>query len=87
MFFEWQVICDLIFQIVLFAVVNESTGCRYDLQSLQRELLHKWIPGVALFEVLGCELNFELVSIDFMFRGCLSARTVFEFSNFRFVSL
>ena len=57
MFFKWQVNCDLILQIMVFAVVNESTGCTYDLQSLQ---LHKWIPGVALFEVLGCELSLSV---------------------------
>ena len=67
------------FQVTFFAVLNESTACRYNLQSLHRLSLQRVIPNEAVVDVVvditADDENLAFVNIDEMFGGCLSAKT------------
>ena len=67
------------FQVTFFAVLNESTACRYNLQSLHRLSLQRVIPNEAFVDVVADitadDENLAFVNIHEMFGGCLSAKT------------
>ena len=75
-----QEILHFMFQVTFFAVLNELTACRYNLQSLHRLSLQRVIPNEAVVVVVVVDVsaddeNLAFVNIDEMFGGCLSAKT------------
>ena len=72
-------IVHFMFQVTFFAVLNELTSCRYNLQSLHRLSLQRVIPNEAVVDVVvgisAADENRAFVNIDEMFGGCLSAKT------------
>ena len=72
---------------VPFEVKNESTGWRYDLQSLHCLLLHKVIPWGAVRLGFSFELNFAVASIDVILGGCLRASSALQLTDFCFIVL
>ena len=48
MFLLLHVMFDLMFHVLLFAVVNAVTGCKYNVHNLHRVLLHRKIPGFCI---------------------------------------
>ena len=57
---------DVMFHVQPFAVVKLVTGCKYNLHSLRRVLLHKKIPGSCIWSCLGSatDVNSAFVNIE-----------------------
>jgi len=68
--------CDLMFYVLQIAVLNAVTGCKYDVHTLHRVLLHRKIPGFYIPSCLGSEMyvNCAFINIEVRFGGCFSAK-------------
>ena len=80
--------CDLMFHVLQFAVLNVVTGCKYNVHNLHRVLLHRKIPGSCISKFLGSEIdvNLALVNIEVRFGGCFNAKIGLVSINFFLVS-
>ena len=66
------------FQVTFFAVSNEFTACRYNLQSLHRLFLQRVMPIEVIADVVNAfddDENLAFDNIDEILGGCLSANT------------
>ena len=59
-----HVICDLMFHMFPFAVLNVATGSRYNVHNLHRVVLHRKVPGFCIPRYLGSEIDVNLAFVN-----------------------